>query len=127
METRCPPSGEEDGNTPDAVRTARGKGEAFMVQIREVGEGRVKLIWWFVAGSLRAGGHEGAFLSLKDSGTVLRDGMKVYGEGEMQFKAVWFRSEEAVQMLTFEDDRTVLRRAIEIVQSNFDKNGVRRV
>jgi len=127
METRCPPSVEEDGNTPDEVRTARGRGEPFMLQVREVGEARIKLIWWFVAGSLREGGHEGASHSPKNTGTELRDGMGVYGMGETQFKPVWFRYEEAVERLTFEDDREVVRKAIEIVAANFDEGGERRV
>jgi len=108
MQTRCPPLVEEDDNTPDVVRTAEGKGEPFMLQVRQLGGGGVKLIWWYIAGKI-------TYVQFDTSGREI----------ERQFDHVWLYYDEAVEMLTFEDDRVVMRRAIEIVTANYLNHGGR--
>ncbi|KAJ0322486.1 hypothetical protein COL5a_008716 [Colletotrichum fioriniae] len=85
---------DDDANVPDQAAARRGITEPFMVTMRDVDGGSgVKLIWWYVA-------------TLKEG-----EGSEV-GGGEAQFSASFFSLDEAVQRLTFEDDRNVLRKAI---------------
>ena len=57
----------------------------------------MKIIWWYVAAV---------------------NGDEAVGEGEEQFKATWFRFNDALSRLTFESDRDILREAIRIVEEN---------
>lgn len=66
-----------------------------MLTIREVGEEDVKLIWWFIA-------------EVNDDGEV-EEPEEGYGVG-------WFGYDDAVQKLTYQTDRDVVQRAIEIVR-----------
>ena len=66
-------------------------------------------------------------LLTEPAGAVLLVREGVRGLVRRSSKAVWVWFEEAVQMLNFENDRTVLRKAFEVVQNNFETNGVRRV
>ncbi|KAI0476370.1 NUDIX domain-containing protein [Xylariaceae sp. FL0804] len=94
------PSGLEAANVRDAPRTYDGLTEAFMLDVRDLGEGKgVKLVWWFVA---------------EPDGTV--------GEGEAQFKAQFVRCDRAVERLTFQKDRDVLKRAIELMEHPSNRN-----
>jgi 8-oxo-dGTP pyrophosphatase MutT (NUDIX family) len=106
MQTRCPPLIEEDENTPDVVRTAEGKGEPFMLQVRQLEGGGVKLIWWYIAGKI-------SFVQFDSEGSEIK----------RQFEHDWFYYDDAVARLTFEDDRVVVRKAIEIVKANYEKHG----
>ena len=45
--------------------------------------------------------------------------------GDLRFNAIWYGYDEAVEMLTFEDDRKVVRAAILVVEANFMENGER--
>ncbi|EXF85451.1 NUDIX domain-containing protein [Colletotrichum fioriniae PJ7] len=89
---------DDDANVPDQAAARRGITEPFMVTMRDVDGGSgVKLIWWYVATLKEGGGSE-------------------VGGGEAQFSASFFSLDEAVQRLTFEDDRNVLRKAIQLVK-----------
>ncbi|KAL2882975.1 hypothetical protein SGCOL_001665 [Colletotrichum sp. CLE4] len=96
MATRAPEP-DDDANAPDQAAARRGITEPFMLTMRELdGGARVKLIWWYVA-------------TLEEGAAVETAG------GETQFSASFFGLDEAVQKLTFEDDRGVLRKAIQLI------------
>jgi 8-oxo-dGTP pyrophosphatase MutT (NUDIX family) len=72
--------------------------EPFMFTMRQLGgEKGIKLTWWFMA-------------------QVDRDAPT--GKGESTFEVAAFEYQEAVERLTFEGDREVLRRAIEIIEQS---------
>lgn len=97
MTTRAPPA-VETGDTPEEARAHENVVEPFMLTCRHLNDGReVKLIWWYIA-------------AIDESAET--------GKGEEQFDAQLFGFEEAVDMLTFETDREVVRRAIEIFEEN---------
>jgi len=95
LQTRAPPAVEPEGGSKDEVRVEEVEGEPFMVTLREVGEGRMKMIWWFVA-------------------AVEEDAVK--GEGEEKFGIEMVSWEEAGEKLTFLEDRDVLQRAVSIIE-----------
>lgn len=97
MQTRAPPAVEPEEGSRDEVRMEEVEGEPFMVTLREVGEGRVKLIWWFVAEVDESAGVE-------------------MGVGEEKFGVEMVEWTEAGERLTFREDREVLQRAIAIVK-----------
>ncbi|EAU31850.1 predicted protein [Aspergillus terreus NIH2624] len=100
MRTRAPPR-DEQGHMPDKPRAYPELTEPFMVTMRQLGgEGTndVKIIWWYIAAL-----DEGV------SGAV--------GEAEEEFSALFFPLEEAVQKLSFQNDRTVLQKAIALVDT----------
>lgn len=79
----------------DGVRVVEGVVEPFMFTMRELKQGRVKLIWWFVA--------------------VPEEGARLEGDGgEGQFEVGWFGFEEAIEVATFASDREVLREGSEV-------------
>jgi 8-oxo-dGTP pyrophosphatase MutT (NUDIX family) len=93
MKTRAPPA-IETGDYPDEPRLHEQVCEPFMLTCRHLhGNGGVKLIWWYIA-------------AIDESAAV--------GTGEEQFKARLVGFEEALSMLTFENDREIVRRAMEI-------------
>jgi hypothetical protein len=70
--------------------------EPFVCTFRELpNDTGVKIIWWFIA--------------------LVDDVNERKGPGEDTFRVEFFECEEAVQKLTFETDREVLRKAIQIV------------
>ncbi|MCJ1437822.1 hypothetical protein MMC27_007209 [Xylographa pallens] len=100
MPTRAPPA-VEIGLTPDAARVCEGVNEPIAVTIREVDGGRgVKIISWYVAAFEERDGAEG-------------------GEGEEHFEVGFFDYEEVVKRLTFQGDRDIVQRAIDIVCKKF--------
>ncbi|OCK86320.1 hypothetical protein K432DRAFT_65944 [Lepidopterella palustris CBS 459.81] len=104
METRAPPQ-VELAPTRDVVRVEESCVEPFMVTIREMKAGHVKIIWWFV-GNIEAGQVE-----------ALEEG-RLKG-GEEQFKAQMFGVDDAVRMLEFQSDRGVLEKALELVRGTY--------
>ncbi|KAI0537924.1 NUDIX domain-containing protein [Xylaria digitata] len=95
LPTRAP-SDHEPADVRDVPRVYNDVVEPFMLDVRDLGKEKgVKLVWWFVA---------------------TLDGTA--GEGESQFKATFMRPDRAVERLTFQKDRDVLRRAIEIMEHN---------
>ena len=100
MPTRAPPA-VESGPTPDIARVYEGVGEPIVVTIRELDGGRsVKVISWYVA-------------AIEE-----QDGVEV-GVGEKQFEVGFFDYEEGLKKLTFQGDRDIVRRAIDIVCEKF--------
>ncbi|KAF3055211.1 hypothetical protein GL218_07492 [Daldinia childiae] len=98
MTTRAP-SDLEAADVKDIPRTYDSLTEAFMLDVRDLGKGNgVKLVWWFIAEL--------------DS---------IAGDGEAQFEPKFFRSDEAVKILTFQKDRDVLVKALELVGRGADK------
>jgi ADP-ribose pyrophosphatase YjhB (NUDIX family) len=87
------PSEMEAASVSDVPRTYEGLTEPFMLDVRDLGKEKgVKLVWWFIA---------------ELDGTA--------GESEPQFKATFMKCDRAVERLTFQKDRDVLRRAIEVM------------
>ncbi|KAJ5182641.1 hypothetical protein N7492_000257 [Penicillium capsulatum] len=100
MQTRAPPMDEQQ-HTPDQPRAFPDLVEPFMMTLRQLGgdgERDIKLIWWFIA-------------ALDDAGIASSD-----PGGEEGFTPKFFRLPEAMQKLTFQNDRDVLERAIALVE-----------
>ncbi|KAK5996357.1 hypothetical protein PT974_01691 [Cladobotryum mycophilum] len=97
MPTRAP-GPDEACNVSDRARIYSGLSEPFMLSIREMdGKSNVKLIWWYIA-------------------EIDWQTPKVNGEPE--FTAALFDSDEALRRLTFQGDRDVLIRAISILENS---------
>ncbi|KAM0707742.1 hypothetical protein Q7P35_004391 [Cladosporium inversicolor] len=93
MTTRAPPA-IETGDYPDEARMHEKVCEPFMLTCRHLhGNGGIKLIWWYIA-------------AIDESAEV--------GPGEEQFETRLVGFEEALGMLTFENDRDIIRKAMEI-------------
>jgi 8-oxo-dGTP pyrophosphatase MutT (NUDIX family) len=101
MYSPAPPAVETE-ELHDRARFYTGICEPFTLQIRRVGEGQVKLIWWFVAAV--------------DEHVPQKDTL----EGERY--SVEFHSYEAVlDKLTFQMDRDMVKRAMELVENTYTK------
>ena len=90
----------------DQARRYPGLTEPFMLTVREMGDGGVKLIWWFVA----------VVDGIPGDGDG--NGSVPVGAGESDFRAEFFTFEEAVGKLSFRNDREVLERAIALVENS---------
>ncbi|KAF6838304.1 NUDIX domain-containing protein [Colletotrichum musicola] len=97
MTTRAPAS-DDDADAPDTAAARQDLTEPFMLTLRKIDGGAgMKLIWWYVA--------------------TLENGAATDGDaGEAQFEASFFSCEEAVEKLTFGNDRDILRKAISLVR-----------
>ncbi|KAG5208162.1 NUDIX domain-containing [Trichophyton interdigitale] len=84
-------------NIPDQARVYHALTEPFMLSTRELGKYNVKLIWWYIA--------------------ELEKGVQKT-DGERGFTAQFFRCGEAIQRLTFRDDRDVLAKAVSLVNGS---------
>ncbi|KAI1814560.1 NUDIX domain-containing protein [Poronia punctata] len=90
------PAETEAADVVDAPRVYDNLTEPFMLDVRDLGKDKgVKLVWWFIA-------------EREPDGMV--------GEGEAQFKATFVKIDCAVERLTFQKDRDVMRRAIELME-----------
>ncbi|KAE8150848.1 hypothetical protein BDV25DRAFT_153683 [Aspergillus avenaceus] len=97
--TRAPEATESD-DIPDQARSYPNISDHFMLTIRELDDNSgVKLIWWYIAVFDKRPGD-------KTPSAV----------GE--FTAECFAYDEALQKLTFQDDRNVLSRAIALVEGS---------
>ena len=93
MATRAP-SDLESADVKDVARTYDSLTEPFMLDVRDLGKGKgVKLVWWFIA-------------ELDD----------IAGDGETQFKPQFFSWDKAIERLTFQKDREVLAKALELIE-----------
>ncbi|KAI1080136.1 NUDIX domain-containing protein [Whalleya microplaca] len=93
MVTRAP-SELEEPDIKDIPRTYRGLTEPFIVDVRDLGEGKgAKLVWWFIA-----------------------ELVGIVGEGESQFEAHFIRYDEAIEKLTYKKDREILEKAVEVIE-----------
>jgi 8-oxo-dGTP pyrophosphatase MutT (NUDIX family) len=75
--------------------------EPFMVGHRVLGDGKMKMIWWYVA-------------AVDEDAEV--------GEGEAEFESELFGFEEVLSKLTFRSDREVVAKAVEIFEETFGKD-----
>lgn len=91
MSTRAPQKTEAD-NVPDQARSYPGLSEPFMLTIRELNKEGAKLIWWYIAAI--DGDLSGSTPS-----------------ADCDFRAEFFTYDEALQRLTFQEDRDILARA----------------
>lgn len=93
MTTRAPPA-TEAGDYPDQPKLHEKVCEPFMLTCRHLdGDRGIKLIWWYIA-------------AIDESAEV--------GPGEEQFITRLVRFEEALSVLTFENDREIVRKALRI-------------
>ena len=105
MDTRAPGI-HEANDVSDQARRYPGLTEPFMLTVREMGDGGVKLIWWFVA----------VVDGIPGDGDG--NGSVPVGAGESDFRAEFFTFKEALRRLSFRNDRDVLERAIALVQDS---------
>lgn len=85
-------------DTPDEARVFGECVEPFMLTVRHI-EGGAKLIWWYIAAV--------------DEGVVGETGVAPMAEAG--FRSEFLGLEEAVEKLTFQNDRDVLKLAIDLV------------
>jgi len=105
MKTRTPPSEEQE--YPDEVRELEEvSGEPFCLAIRELGERDVKLIWWYIV--------------QMDDG-VEDDVQRKIIPGDEKFETLFFGFDEASKVLTFQSDRELVAKALEIVNETLQK------
>jgi hypothetical protein len=96
MSTRAPLPDDPE-NVPDTARLLPDLSEPFMLTFRELDGGvDVKIIWWYIA--VVDGDPTGAPSNSKD------------------FTAEFFTCGEALQRLTFQTDRDILSKAMEILE-----------
>ena len=100
MSTRCPPAIELE-ESQDEPRKFNNIAEPFVLTVRQLGPRNQKLIWWYIA-------------SVDD----LTPCAEVH-PGDEKFQAMFFPYATAVDMLTFENDKEIARRAIELVTATF--------
>ena len=102
LHARNPPEIEENGYTPDRVRTYDDVIEPFMVSTRDVSKGEVKqfkLIWWYIA----------VVSPEQPEGLVPEHGL---APTAMPF-------DEAVQALKYQCDKEILTQAIAVFSENW--------
>ncbi|KDQ10190.1 hypothetical protein BOTBODRAFT_36467 [Botryobasidium botryosum FD-172 SS1] len=102
MHTRAPQAGEDIKDTANG-RELFPLTEPFAMTFRNVGGGtdkNYKMIWWFIA---------------KVTGEK-QEGTMTASEG---FQSCWFSETEVVEKLTFESDRDVVRKALELVRATY--------
>lgn len=88
----------ETGHVPDEPRLFEDACEPIALQTRRIGEGGIKLVWWYVA-------------------AVNED--EPAGQHEKDRYSVEFHSYNTVlERLTFRDDRELVKKAIELVTSS---------
>jgi hypothetical protein len=105
MKTRTPPSEEQE--YPDEVREVEKlSGEPFCLTIRELGERDVKLIWWYI---------------VQVDDVVEDDAQRKIIPGEEKFETVFFGFDEVLKVLTFQSDRELVAKALEIVNETLQK------
>ncbi|KAK8070382.1 NUDIX domain-containing protein [Apiospora hydei] len=121
MPTRAP-SVLEAADVKDFARTYPDLTEPFMLEVRDLGQGEgegVKLVWWFVAEVLRPGMGRVNGNGDGDGDGDGGDGEDYEpGEPEVHFAPAFFECEVALKKLTFQKDREVLRRAMDLVETS---------
>ena len=102
MSTRAPPAVETE-QLSDEARFYNGICEPFTLQLRRLGEGDIKLIWWYIV-------------------AVNEDELwnQEIQEGE-KFAVEFYRYTEVLEKLTFQMDRDMVRGAIDIVNTTYGK------
>ncbi|KAF8147860.1 NUDIX hydrolase domain-like protein [Crassisporium funariophilum] len=95
MPTRAPAPGV---NNVHVVEVLDGLVEPIAITIRDLGHTGVKFIWWYIA--------------LVESGIQKVEGSQMEDES---FESVFLNSEVAMERLTFQSDRDIVKKALEIV------------
>jgi len=99
MHTRAPPAVEIE-QSKDQVRFETNICEPFTLQIRHLGEGQIKLIWWFVAAV--------------DEETPPNEVME-----KDRYTVEFYSYAEVLDKLTFQMDREMVKKAIELVENTY--------
>ena len=102
MSTRAPPAVETE-QLGDEAHFYTGICEPFTLQLRRLGEGDVKLIWWYIA----------AVNEDQPLNEVAQEGQK--------FAVEFYSYTDVLEKLTFQMDRDMVRRAIDIVTNTYGK------
>lgn len=101
MSVHCPPSVEVE-QLDDQARFYTKICEPIALQIRQLGVGETKLIWWYVA--------------------TIKEGESVKDAQEDGKTSVMFLSyADALDKLTFQMDRDLVQRAIQLVSDTYGK------
>ena len=101
MVTRAPAAGAQ---TTDAAVAVRGSEEPFMVTLRRTQEGGVQVLSWFATVCTAE--------ARRRAGSVLQTEVEDYD-------SAFFEVEEAVRVATFQVDRDVIARAVELVRGTY--------
>jgi 8-oxo-dGTP pyrophosphatase MutT (NUDIX family) len=100
--TRVPAA---DAQTPDAAMAVSGSEEPFMVTLRRTKEGGVQILSWFAAvctaGADKVVGAPGLQTEVED------------------YESAFFEVDEAMRVATFQVDRDVIARAVELVRATY--------
>ena len=102
MSTRAPPAVDTE-QLGEEARFYRGICEPFNLQLRRLGEGDVKLIWWFIA----------TVNEDQPFNEDLQEGQRFFVE--------FYSYTDVLEKLTFPMDRDMVRRAIDIVTNTYGK------
>lgn len=102
LNTRAPPSIEVE-IYPDEPRLYHGIVEPFALTTRQLGERNTKLIWWYIA----------ALDETEQKSNVVHP-------GDESYTATFFPYAAAAEKLTYETDKAVVQKAVEIVLATFD-------
>jgi 8-oxo-dGTP pyrophosphatase MutT (NUDIX family) len=97
MVTRNPPA-IETGSVPDKPRLHANATEPIALQVRHIAEGEVKLIWWYIA----------AVNEDEEFNAEMQEKHK--------FAVEFYDFTEAVLKLTYQPDREVVQKAIDLVR-----------
>jgi 8-oxo-dGTP pyrophosphatase MutT (NUDIX family) len=103
MSTRTPPIIEIE-DYPDKPREFEHIAEPFVLTTRQLGERNQKLIWWYIASV--------------DEQTMLDR----VPPGDAEFQATFFPYAIAIDKLTYEFDKEIVRKAIELVTATYPSN-----
>jgi 8-oxo-dGTP pyrophosphatase MutT (NUDIX family) len=101
VRTRAPPAGEEGGQAGEGARLERGACEPIVLQTRRLGDGSVKLIWWYVA-------------AVEEGVEVARDAVD-----EERYAVEFYSYADVVEKLTFQNDRELVKLAIDLVNDTY--------
>jgi 8-oxo-dGTP pyrophosphatase MutT (NUDIX family) len=93
------PPADDDGSYIASAKKYEGVCEPFMLTHRMLGSGNFKIVWWYVA-------------------ALAEDAAQ--GTGEGQFDAKFIAFEEAVRLLTYQADREVAEKAIELLRETMN-------
>ena len=101
MSTRAPPAVETE-QLGDEARFYTGICEPFNLQLRRLGEGDVKLIWWYIAAV--------------DEDQPFNEDL----QERQRFAVEFYSYTDVLEKLTFQTDRDMVRRAIDIVTNTYN-------
>ena len=99
MATRAPAPGV---NNVHRSEVAEGLVEPMAVTIRDLREGKIKMIFWFIA--------------LVENGVEKVEGSQMENEN---FDSIFFDAKAAIERLTFQSDREVAQKAFDIVEAGW--------